>query len=298
MWEYFKSIPRYWIKRFGIDGFRCDIAYRVPPKFWKACIAEARQEAQSLRNNLSGDVVFLAEAYTTDLKELQEAGFSAVYGDYSNKLARRIDLKGYLDYMYNISGNFFPRGSRWFIFPEAHDFGRTPQKVLGDQAGQSATALLANQSRWLLTATLPGTPLIFNGFEKIEWQPINLFSYGAVDWESDLDLRNFISKVNRIRHWYKALQFGSYTYLPTNQGLNDNTQLFAFMRQHQHERLLIVVNLDVHRPAGPAQVLLPEAFDRAYTLTDLLTDQTYSRSTRQLLVKLEPGQAHLFKADF
>lgn len=297
MWEYFKSIPKYWVSHFGIDGFRCDIAYRVPPDFWKACIAETREMAQKLGNNLAGDVVFIAEAYTDDLALLQNAGFSAVYGDYSNKLARPLDIKGYLDYMYNLSSNHFPSGSRWFIFPEAHDFERTPRKVLGDQASESTPALLANQSRWLLTATLPGTPLIFNGFEKIEWQPVNLFSYGAVDWERDSDLRNFISKINRIRHWYPALQSGSYTYLSTNQNLDENTQLFSFLREKGDQRIIIVVNMDVHRHAGPALVFLPEAFDRSNTLTDLLTDQIYKRGGRQLLVQLPPGGAHIFKVE-
>ncbi len=298
MWQYFKSIPQYWIRHFGVDGFRCDMAYHVPPEFWKGCIAESRQFAQELRTNLASDVVFIAESYTTDLKLLQEVGFTAVYGDYSNKLSRPIETKGYLDYMYNLTGDFFPPGSRWFIYPEAHDFGRNPQKILGEGANQLQAALLANQSRWLLTATLPGIPLIFNGFEKIEWEPLNLFSYGAVDWERDADLRDFIAKVNRIRHWFPALQRGDYQYLPTNQDLNDNTQLLAFARRHQDQIIIVVVNFDVHRSAGPALIFLPDAFDCSYTLTDLLDNQKYSRSGRQLLVELQPGASHIFLVNF
>lgn len=299
MWQYFKSIPRYWIRHFGVDGFRCDIAYRVPPKFWKECIAEARAEAHSCHNNLSDDVIFVAEAMTNDLDLLQKAGFTAVYGDYSNKLARPLDLKGYLDYMYNLSGPHFPLGSKWFIFPECHDFGRAPQKVLGDQAGQDRQAdLRANQSRWLLTACLPGIPLIFNGFEKIEWQPINLFSYGAVDWESDTDLRKHITRVNKIRDSHPALQTGSYTYLPTNQGLDNFAQLFTFMRRHQDETLIIITNMDVYQQAGPATVYLPEQFEGNYILKDLLCGKDFQRRGRELIVQLEPGDSHIFRVDF
>lgn len=295
MWEYFKSIPKYWIRHFGVDGFRCDIAYRVPPLFWKECIAEARMEAHRAKNNLAGDVVFIAEAFTDKLSELQEAGFSAVYGDYSNKLARPQDIKGYLDYMYNIDGQFFPHHSKWFIFPECHDFNRTPQKVLGDSAGINRDAdLLANQSRWLITAMLPGIPLIFNGFEKIEWQPVNLFSYGAVDWESDLDLKKYITKVNRIRHQHRCLQVGSYTYLHTNQGLDHNTQIFSFAREHHDEMIIVITNMDVHYPAGPTTIYLPEKFSGEYHLLDLLTDESYERSGRELIVKLDPGASHVF----
>jgi len=299
MWTYFKSIPRYWIRNFGVDGFRCDIAYRVPPKFWKQCIAEARAEAHSCHNNLSDDVIFIAEAMTNDLDLLQKAGFTAVYGDYSNKLARPVELNGYLNYMYNLSGDFFPQGSRWFIFPEAHDFDRAPHKVLGDAAGLDHDAdLRANQSRWLLTATLPGIPLIFNGFEKIEWQPINLFSYGAVDWERDTDLRKFISRVNKIRHQHQSLQTGTYTFLSTNQGLDDHTQLFAYLRRTDSETIIVIVNMDVFHSAGPATIYLPEDFSRDYHLTDLLTHQEFDRHGQELLVELDPGQAHVFLVDF
>ena len=45
MWEYFKAIPRYWIRHFAVDGFRADAAYRIPTGFWRACIAESREEA-------------------------------------------------------------------------------------------------------------------------------------------------------------------------------------------------------------------------------------------------------------
>lgn len=298
MWEYLKSIPSYWIRHFGVDGFRCDVAYRVPPEFWKACIAESRELACDLRNNLSSDVIFIAESYTSDLKELQQAGFSAVYGDFSHKLYRPNQLKGYLDYIYNLQGPNFPQGSRWFNFPDSHDFDRSPRKVLGDQMIQADTALLANQSRWLLTATLPGMPLIFNGFEKIEWQPINIWSYGAIDWERDLDLRNFIAKVNRIRHWHLALSKGNYTFLSSNQGLDDNTQIFAYQRSFQDQNIIIVVNMDVHRKAGPAIIYLPAIYNRAYTLTDLLTDKTFSRSGCELLVELNPGDSHIFQVNF
>lgn len=299
MWEYFKSIPKYWIRHFGIDGFRCDIAYRIPVEFWRACIAEARHEAQHSKSNLAHDVVFIAEAYTNNLAELQEAGFAAVYGDFSNKLSRPIHLKGYLDYIYNLQQKHFPDGARWFLFPESHDFGRTPQKILGSNKHQPSQApLRANKSRWLLTATLPGIPLIFNGFEKIEWEPVNLFSYGAVDWESDKDLSEFITLVNQIRHEQLALQKGDYTCLPTNQDLTENTQLFGFLRHYLDETIITIVNMDVHRKAGPAQVYLPEGFSGTYNLTDLLTSKKYQRSGRNLLIELDPGEGHIFKVHF
>jgi len=295
MWEYFKSIPKYWINNFGIDGFRTDVAYRVPPTFWKECIREARDVARKAKNNLSNDVVFIAESYTSDLHLLQESGFAAVYGDFSHKVNKPVDLKGYLDYIYNVKTNDFPDGALWLHFPDSHDFDRSPRKVLGEDASNTKVALIANQSRWVLTACLPGIPLVFNGFEKVEWQPINIWSYGAIDWEKDVDLRDYIARVNQIRHKSKALRMGDYIHLNTNQGMGDKTQLFAFMRVYDEERVIIVVNMDVYSSAGPAIVYLTDEFDdRKYILKDEMSGDKFERKSRELTVKLDPGQSHIF----
>ncbi|MFC1653974.1 alpha-amylase family glycosyl hydrolase [Patescibacteria group bacterium] len=297
MYEYFKSIPKYWIKHFGVDGFRCDVAYRVPPDFWRQCIQESRSESRKDNNNLSGDVVFIAESYTSDLESLQQSGFTAVYGDYSHKLKTPETIKGYLDHIYNISDSAYPPGSKWFIFPDSHDFDRSPRKVLGEDLSEEK-ALLANQSRWLLSACVPGMPLIFNGFEKIEWEPINIWSYGAINWEKDIDLKRYISKVNHIRRRLVALQKGNYSYIHSNQGLSHDTQIFSFERKHRKHRVIVAINMDVHSQAGPTTLYLPEEYDREFTITDELTKEKYQREGREMIIKLDPGQSHIFTVKF
>lgn len=295
MWEYFKAIPSYWVNNFGIDGFRCDVAYRVPPAFWKACISQTRRAAQENKTNRSHDVIFIAETYTDEVVTLQNAGFTAVYGEFSHKLQSPLTLKGYLDYIYNLDGDNFPPGSNWFHFPDSHDFDRSPRKILGDQAGNAEVAIRANQTRWLLTATLPGIPLLFNGFEKIEWQPINIWSYGAINWEKEADLKSFITKINSIRRQLPALQKGNYRYLTTNQGLHENTQLFAYMRTYESQRIIVVQNMDVYHQAGPAIIYLPEEFNKNFTLFDHVSGKKFERHDSELTVILPPGESHIFE---
>jgi glycosidase len=304
MYEYFKSIPKYWIKHLGIDGFRCDVAYRVPPRFWKECIRESRELAkrekqQNPKNrSLSGDVVFIAESYVDDVDELFNEGFTSVYGDYSNKLYNVQTLKGYLDYIYNISGKFFPEGSRFFIFPECHDFHRNTKKLLGQLSNDKSLSERANKSRWAITATLPGIPMIFNGFEKLEWKPINLFSYSNIDWESDKDLKRYIAKINAIRNSHTALQDGKYSYVETVQGITEHSQLFSFLRKNKDETLLICVNMDLHKKADMVKIMLPEEtgidFTRKYLLKDLLNHKEYIREGNEIFIILEPGESHIF----
>ena len=305
MYTYFKSIPEYWIKHLGIDGFRCDVAYRIPLEFWRECISESREFAKKEHphnGSLTGDVVFIAESYVDDIPELLEAGFTSVYGDYSNKLYSVLTLKGYLDYIYDISSKNFPENSRFFIFPECHDFIRNTKKLLGQLADNAVLSERANKSRWTLTATLPGIPMIFNGFEKLEWHPINLFSYSAIDWESDKDLKRFIIKTNKIRDMHIALQKGKYIYVPTSQGITEESQLFSFLRVYEHnekkEIFLVCVNMDLHNKCDSRIYLDVNSgidLSRKYLLKDLLNNKQYLREGNDVQIILEPGQSHIFQ---
>ena len=301
MWEYFKSITKYWVQKIGIDGFRCDVAYRIPPQFWKECISETRKLAKQCTPKncaIDKDVVFIAESYCDDLFELQSAGFSAVYGDYSNKLYTPQTLKGYLDYIYNQSGNFFPTNSKWLIFPECHDFHRSTKKYAEKYSSHELADLRANKSRWILSATLPGIPMIFNGFEKLEWLPVNLFSYSAINWEGDKDLSKFIKKVNLLRRKYKSLQEGKYIFVPSNQGLTPTTQIFSFVRILKDEKILIVVNMDIVKKVDCATIYLPDElkldFSKKYWLSDVLNNKKYERKGKEIHIVLEPGESHIF----
>lgn len=303
MYEYFKSIPKYWIKHFGIDGFRCDVAYRVPSKFWKECIHEARELAKKehlFNGSITGDVVFIAETYCDKVDDLFKAGFSAAYGDFSNKLYNPLTLKGYLDYMYNVSEQYFPKNSLFFTFPECHDFHRASTKIIGNNQDETLGER-TNKSRWVLTAMLPGIPMIFNGFEKIEWHPVNLFSYSDIDWEADTELREYITKVNKIRNKEETLQQGDYRFVETNQGLNEGTQIFSFLRTYRGETFLICVNMDVYNSTHPTKLFLPVIngldLNKDYDLIDLLNEKQFTRTGNELTVILEPGESHIFKIE-
>ncbi|NMC36644.1 hypothetical protein GYA49_06430 [Candidatus Beckwithbacteria bacterium] len=309
MYDYFKSVPQYWVKEFGVDGFRCDIAYQIPPDFWQECIWETRAVAKKFypkNGAIDGEVIFIAESRQDDLNLLFDVGFSYVYGDYSNKLFNPLQLKGYLDYMYNLEPKTFPEGSKWFIFPECHDFHRTTSKLVpghvanNDQQHLNETeeaAIRGNASRWILTACLPGMPMVFNGFEKVEWSQVDHVSYSKINWKSSQDILPVIKQMNQLRHNHIALQKGAYQFVPSQKNLDEQSQAFAFYRYFEDEIMLIVVNMDIINKAQ-ATLVLPEIPlfdpDKEYILKDLLSKKIYRRDNRELFIELEPGQCHLF----
>ena len=46
--RYMIDMMKYWLKDFGLDGFRCDVAYTVPMEFWEA----ARTELEKINPQL------------------------------------------------------------------------------------------------------------------------------------------------------------------------------------------------------------------------------------------------------
>ena len=300
MWEYFKTIPKYWMNELNIDGFRCDVAYRIPPTFWKECIEEAQAFAKKKadeKDDFDEDIVFIAEARTNKLNELLEAGFASVYSDYEHKLYNPLTLKGYLDYLYNKSGNHFPENTTFFLFPECHDFKRNTEKIVG-RHDDDTLAERANKSRWLITATIPGMPMLFNGFEKLEWEPINLFSYSQIDWEKDEELTDYVKKINTIQHENQALSTGDYHYIELERGLDEKTQIFSYARTGE-ETFLIFVNMDIRHEAM-AVAHLPDSLitlHEPYILEDLITGERYEREGNHLFIRLDPGQGQIFKVE-
>ena len=77
-WDVVNEILAYWQAR-GVDGFRCDFAHYVPSEAWSYLISQARKRRV--------DAFFIAEAYpsfgsgdpVTNLQQLVDAGFDAVY---------------------------------------------------------------------------------------------------------------------------------------------------------------------------------------------------------------------------
>ena len=314
MWEYCKSVLRYWIRSYGVDGFRLDVAYSVPARFWTEAIADARTcAAQAIASHaadparqplapLTPDVLFVGETYVDAVEELQECGITMLNGDFSNKIFTVETLKGYLDYLYNKSGQFFPHGARWMLFPECHDFQRLPVKCAWMLKTDGADIAL-NKSRWVLAATLPGAVMLHNGYEVIERAPLSVRSYTGIDWSSPKNITAYLAQVDAARNAHLALQRGEYLFVETEQGVTAATQLFAFLRDHRtadgkRDTILVVVNMDVNEKADGVRIHLPtlDGYDwsQRFLLHDLLTEERYERSGADITIVLGPGESHIF----
>jgi len=194
---------RFWLDR-GIDGFRCDVAYKVPKDFWANLIPRLRSDY--------GDLYLLAEG---EEAWLHEAGFDATYAwklhHTLNAIAQgRADADSLVRYI-RWNSETYPEDALRLSFTSNHDensWSGTEFERMGD----------AWKAMSVLCWTLPSSqPLIYTGqevgynhsFEFFEKDPIPEYKTNAVT--------DFYRSLASLKHSHPALRggVGAFELLPT-----------------------------------------------------------------------------------
>ncbi len=289
LWEELKRIFDHWIEQ-GVRVFRVDNPHTKPFPFWEWLIEAIKEERP--------DVLFLAEAFTRPkvMYRLAKLGFSQSYTYFAWRNAKW-ELEEYLREVTRPPVSDFFRPNFWTNTPD----------ILTEflQSGGRPAFL----TRLVLAATIAASYGIYGpAYELLENRPLRPGSEEYLDSEKyqirawDLEradnLRDFITRVNRIRREHAALQ--------RNDTLRfhpiDNDQLIAYSKHDDgHDLVLTVVNLDPHHTqSGWIELPLEElGIDAAepYRVHDLLGDGRYVWHGARNFVELNPHvlPAHIFR---
>lgn len=212
----------FWLTDIGIDGFRCDVAGRVPADFW----AECRKELE--KKTGKGNLFMLAEAVEP---ELVAEGFDMDYNwpmkDMQNRVA---DARG--EYIYTRPGSnephhlqpanaidlaklvaeqatTYPTGSYMMNMITNHDLNSW-EGTEYERYGKLLPAMT------VLTYALPGMPLIYTGqevgldraLEFFEKDQIPEFKSLAQVGSRGSRLTAMYSALNAMKHKYPQLGAG------------------------------------------------------------------------------------------
>lgn len=168
-WDAINQVLAYWQGR-GVDGFRCDFAHYVPAEAWSFLIGRARAR--------DPQVFFCAEAYpwagsgdpVTDMQQLVDAGFDAVYHDESyNRLKRVYQGHGSQDDYHHAVTSMSPvRRRHSLLYLENHDERRIASPVVR-HVGPGESGFGSAEAGYLLAPLQflhgPGPVLLLNGQE-------------------------------------------------------------------------------------------------------------------------------------
>ena len=222
------SAMKFWITETDIDGFRCDVAGEVPTDFWKDCIGSLKQ--------LKPDLFMLAEA---EKPELHAAGFNATY-TWDAMRAMEDLYKGkkelvQFDSLINASIKNYPRDAGRMYFTTNHDensWNGTEFEKYG-KAYKTFAVLSQTMAQSL--------PLMYSGQELPNKKRLEFFVKDPIQWTGKFEMASFYHSLLTLRKTNPALDIdASYKQL---LGTGDNNNLFAYIRQKDGHKVLVLLNL-------------------------------------------------------
>ncbi len=225
LWDYQAEAMEYWLREFGVDGFRCDYAVGPPTEFWANATAFMLHEYP--------DMFMLAEA---EHPPHQLKGFHAAYGwdmmHTMNDIARGEKDATAIDSSLAKTKVNFPEGSNFLYCTTNHDENSWNGTVL-ERLGGGAQAFS------LVTYALDGIPLIYNGQEAGLEKRLEFFENDPIPWRPHPHF-DFFKTLNALRRANPALFTGSqFTRIPTT----DNAKVFAVSREAGTDQVVMVANL-------------------------------------------------------
>jgi len=177
LWKYWENLIYNYLD-LGVDGFRCDCAYKVPSRLWSYLIDKSHKKKK--------DVVFLAETLGCSCQQTESTAKSG------------------FDYIFNSSKwwNFY---GKWCIdnywstknfvksisFPESHDTERLSKDTNGSKE--------ISKQRYLFSCFFSSGVMIPIGYEWGFKQKLHVvYTTDKMEW-GPWDISDFISKSNKLK---------------------------------------------------------------------------------------------------
>ena len=262
-WYKMLNVLRYWCEK-GVDGFRVDMAEMVPVEFWRWSINELRENY---------DAIMIAEIYQPHLyKDYVGAGFDYLYDKVGlyNTLENIYRYGQRAETITNVWNSLQGLGDVMLRFMENHDEVRLASRHFVGDAFKAMPAVVMSM---LMNR---GPFMIYNGQESGEDAEgavgfsgddgrTSIFDYAVMPrhqkWMSDgkFDGGDFSDEQRKLYELYKKLL----NFRLTNDAINkgafydlmwvnpwysnfDPQYVYAFLRYHNEERLLVVVNFNLN----------------------------------------------------
>jgi len=191
--KYASEVLKYWVKEFGIDGYRCDVAGLIPLDFW--------EEAVNQILNINPDLYMLAEWQSRDL---HNKAFHSTY-DWTLYLIMKEVAAGsrpasdiirwQLEQKSSYPGNALP-----LRFTENHDLPRTVTTFGQDRLYPYIFYLYS----------IPGIPLVYNGQELGDSKLLSLFEHNTINWEKkNHQIFKFLKRLIHLRNTNDVFRCGN-----------------------------------------------------------------------------------------
>ncbi|MFN3862778.1 MAG: alpha-amylase family glycosyl hydrolase [Erythrobacter sp.] len=217
----------YWVREFGIDGFRCDVAGYVPTDFWDT----ARAELDKLK-----PVFLLAE---WEQRDLHARAFDATYGwgwkEAMQHLVKSGEGAGPIRGYYAGQLETWPHAAMRMVYTENHD-QNSWDGVAAQIYGEAYEAAIA------LSFVGSGLPLIYNGQEADNDRQLAFFERDPIVWKDGRHAALF-ARLSALKTEARALHNGRFGAAMVEVPTSETADVYAFTRGPKGARVFAVFNL-------------------------------------------------------
>ena len=269
-WRKMCDILLYWAGK-GIDAFRVDMAHMVPVEFFDWAIRRIKA--------VFPKVQFIAEIYDPGIyRQYIAAGFDYLYDkvgmyDYLRDVTSKDYSAEGISYQWQATGDIL---DHMLYFLEDHDEQRLAS---GFFCGSGRAA----EPAMIVAATLGTNPVMIYSGQEVGEKGMDVEGFSGMDGRTTIfdywgvksiqawanggkfdgaglddeqrELRAFYCRLLQIAKTNPAIGEGKMYDLEYAQGEGFNRQQqFAFLRKHEKETLLIVVNFDDHQVDVPVTI--------------------------------------------
>jgi glycosidase len=214
----------YWVREFDIDGYRSDVAGMVPTDFW----VNAHESLDQIK-----DVFMLAEDGEPELLiDAFDMNYAWEYAHVIREIAKGEQTFDDLDALFARDAKRFPANSYRMYFTSNHDensWNGTDTEMYGDNFQNFA----------VLSATVPGMPLIYNGQESGLDKQLKFFEKDEIEWK-DYKYEDFYRLLLTLKEENEALWNGAYGGELTRVKSPDGT--YAFTRTKGQNEVIVAIN--------------------------------------------------------
>jgi len=224
--EYMIEALRYWVEKFDIDGYRCDVAGYVPNDFW----CQAKDALEQIK-----PVFMLAE---WENRDLHEKAFNMTYAWSWNETMHDLAYgRCHLDRLrkyYSWNERSWPHNAYRMTFVSNHDKNAWD----GTQYEQFGDAL---EAAIVLSSLGEGMPLIHNGQEAGETKRLAFFERDPIEWQGHPigELYRALITLKKSKQVLGNGEFGARMIQVPNTVMD---KIFSFVRHNGQEKVFVIIN--------------------------------------------------------
>ena len=227
LWIAMENAMEYWVKECDIDGFRCDVASRVQMPFWDF----ARKELEKIK-----PIFMLAEAEGPQFhKNAFDMTYAWEFYSIMKKIyAGKMTVKN-IDNYYQKQDSLYNPDAYRMMFTSNHDENSWDGTVFERYAKAAKTFAV-------LCGVVKGMPLVYSGQEAGLDKRLRFFDKDTINWKKS-DFRELYTKLIHLKLKNKALWNGIAGGEMNRLNTNDDTNIFAFEREKDRNKVVAVFNL-------------------------------------------------------